>query len=293
MTSKDIMLTIQKLNRKDWPKLLMEINDPPKCLFAVGNIDLLKSHYLISVIGSRKHTDYVHRVLRVIFPKLASYPIAIVSGLAFGSDTLAHEYALKFNMPTIAIPGSGLDTTVLYPRTNLNLANTIIKEDGLLLSEYEPMQKAARWTFPKRNRLIAGISHLTIVIEAAQKSGSLITARLAMEYNRSVLAVPGPIDSQASFGTNNLIHDGARPLLSSTDILEELNISVSDAPMPQKLFLSTEEQRIIELLEFTQSRDDLIRQSPFPITTTQITLTKMEVRGLITQKLGKIYTTIN
>src|SRR3989344_1689451 len=187
------MEEIRKLPKKEFPEGLIEIPQPPKELYIQGNLPSKEDGVLLAVVGSRRFTTYGRDVCEKIFSGLRNYPIVIVSGLAIGIDTLAHQNALKNGLKTIAMPGSGIDRKVLHPSSNRRLADEIIKSGGCLLSEYEPKLPAGAWTFPRRNRLMAGLSKAVLIIEAGERSGTLITARLATEYNRDVLAIPGSI----------------------------------------------------------------------------------------------------
>jgi DNA processing protein len=201
---------------------LLEIPQPPEELYIVG--ELPKDHIYVSVVGSRRYTDYGQRCCRELILGLRGKPVAIVSGLAYGIDQIAHRSAMDAKLPTIAIPGSGLDPSALYPRGHTQLAEEILYNGGCLLSELEPFEKAAPWTFPQRNRIMAGISRAVLIIEAEEKSGTLITARLATEYNRDVLAVPGSIFSATSAGTNFLLRQGATPITCANDLLQALGL---------------------------------------------------------------------
>lgn len=207
---------------------LKELPQPPTLLYGRGSLERIKDTILITVVGSRNHTPYGKEVCELLIKGLAGYPVTIVSGLAIGIDTIAHEAALAAGLPTIAFPGSGLNWDALYPKQNRALAEHILQSGGMLLSEFPPDLNGAPWTFPARNRLEAGIASITIVIEAAEKSGTLITARLATEYNRIVGAVPGPITAPTSAGANWLLQLGAVPITSSIDILRELNFDIPE-----------------------------------------------------------------
>ena len=217
------------------------------------------------------------------------YPFVIVSGLALGIDAIAHNAALDNNILTIAVPGSGLDESVLYPASNRNLALKILKHGGALISELEPKAKAAPWTFPMRNRIMAGMSHAVLVIEAENKSGTRITARLATEYNREVFSVPGSIFSSVSEGCNELIREGATPITSARDILDYFHLLDDVANQQQFIALEPDEQRIFELLNEAQSRNKISNELGFSIIKTNILLSGMEIKGLIGESMGKIY----
>ncbi len=223
---------IQTLGPKDFPPLLATLYDPPDKLFIRGSPvwkdDAPEQRYLC-IVGSRKFTQYGERACRALIEGLAGYPITIVSGLAYGIDSVAHEAALGAGLRTIAIPGSGLDWDVLYPRAHRILAQDIIRRGGALISPFDHDFRATPWAFPLRNQVMAGMSHMTIVIEAEEKSGSLITYRSALENGRDVGVVPGSIFSYASAGTNKvLVEGGAHPITSSYDILHILGIKIRE-----------------------------------------------------------------
>lgn len=194
-----------------YPALLREIPDAPKALYFRGNLELLGMP-TTAVVGSRKPTDYGIEVTKIVVGKLSATQV-VVSGLAYGIDALAHQETLSSGGKTIAVLGSGLDNASIYPAVHVGLANRIVEAGGLLLSEYPPGSPPLKFHFPARNRIIAGLSQQLIVIEAEEVSGTAITAQLALEYNRDVWAVPGPITSPLSRGTNMLIAAGAKPLV--------------------------------------------------------------------------------
>ncbi len=179
----------------------------------------------LAIVGARNHTLYGKIVCEQLIAGLAGYPVVIISGLAHGIDSVAHTTALDHGLTCIAFPGSGLHESVIYPQKNFNLAQKILHSGGCLMSEYDIYQKTAPWIFPMRNRLIAGCADATLVIECTNQSGTRITARLATDYNRDVLAVPGPVTSELSEGPNELIKLGAVPITSSDDILHTLGIT--------------------------------------------------------------------
>lgn len=280
---------VRQLTSAEFPPLLSEINDPPKSLFAAGNIDLLRDpdYIYLCVVGSRKYSSYGKQVCETLIAGLRGYNICIVSGLALGTDAIAHRAALNAGLPTIAVPGSGLSEKILYPQTNINLARDIVRSGGALLSEFEPEFKAAPWSFPQRNRIMAGMSHATLVIEATEKSGTLITSRLATEYNRDVMTVPGSIFSANSSGPNMLLSLGATPVRSSADILDALGIDKNQEQTVTNL--TPEEQSVIELLDEPKTKDELIRVLKIETHIAQILLARMELNGLIVDKFGTIY----
>lgn len=277
------------LESNEIPYVLGEIPQPPKKLYIEGTLPPKGMVYL-GIVGSRKHTNYGKDVCEKLIAGLSGYPIVIVSGLALGIDTLAHENALKNGLATVAFPGSGLDPSVLYPRSNVNLSKRIIENGGCLLSEFDPMTRAAEWTFPTRNRLMAGLCRALLVIEAEEKSGTLITARLATEYNRDVLTVPGSIFSASSIGANSLIRQGATPITSATDILEALGFEPRDTnnERGELTECTPEELSLLEILHEPISKDELIRRSNTPAHEVQITLSLMELKGLIKEERGEV-----
>lgn len=282
------MTKIKRLNKSDWPKLLKHIPDPPIELFIKGPKPNLETIWLC-IIGSRKHTPYGKQVCEKIIPSLKRYNIGIVSGLAFGIDTLVHKIALENNIPIIAVPGSGLDDSVLYPRSNVNFSNEIIKSGGCLLSEFYPKQKAAAWLFPKRNRIMAGISQGVLIIESRKKSGTQITARLALDYNREVMAVPGSIFSNLSEGPNFLLSCGAVPVTKTEDILDVFNIPYQKTEIISVENLPENEKEImIEVSRSPISKDDLCIKLNKPLYEINSVLTMLELKDLVIEIKGLI-----
>ncbi len=207
--------------------LINNIPDKPKKLFYQGNIDLLKDKYIyVCIVGPRKASPYGIQVTEYILDFLKDFNIVTVSGAAYGIDGLVHSLSIKNNIKTIAIPGSGIHDDFFYPRAHIDLKHEILNHDGLIINEFEPQTRSSLWTFPVRNRLMAGISHITIVIEAEERSGTLITANLATDYNREVLAIPGNIFSKNSQGTNDLIDKGAK-IFVNLETLREILMQIS------------------------------------------------------------------
>jgi DNA processing protein len=268
-----------------FPSLLKEIPDPPKELYYKGTLPS-SSSVLIAVVGSRKYTEYGRRATESIIAGLSGYDVVIVSGLAFGIDAVAHRAALKHNIPTVAIPGSGLDLSGVYPRAHRGLAEEILKKGGVLLSEYKDGTKIYPSNFPARNRIMAGISVATLIIEAKERSGTLITARLALEYNREVFAVPGSIFSDSSVGTNSLIRDGASPVQSAHDIIEELHLI--KLPEEDKLKKGQTFKNSVPFSEESISRDAFFKKFK-KVRDAQIALSKLELSGMIIVEGETIY----
>lgn len=269
--------------------LFNHIPQPPRNLMIRGSFPNHNNCIFLTIVGSRNHTHYGREVCKKLIRGLRGYPIIIVSGLALGIDTIAHETALEVGLTTIAFPGSGLDEKILYPRANRSLAEKILTSGGCLVSEFALHQKTNDWLFPARNRLLAGISRATLVIEATHKSGTRITARLATEYSREVLAVPGSIFSNQSEGPHELIRMGATPVTTSDHILEALGLHIATQPMLD-LFsqCNSDEQHVISILTHPQSRGDLIRTLKMPIHKATILLAQMEIKGFICESEGVI-----
>ncbi|MFA5806703.1 MAG: DNA-processing protein DprA [Melioribacteraceae bacterium] len=284
------MKDIYKLKPEQFPKPLLEIPQPPKILYIRGKLPNPDMIYL-TVVGSRKYTSYGRDICEKLIHGLKGYPIVIVSGLAMGIDSIAHKTALEVGLITISFPGSGLDNSVLYPRMNIKLAQEIIDKGGCLLSEFEPNAISQLYSFPQRNRLMAGISKAVLIIEAEEKSGTLITARLALDYNRDVLAVPGSAFSSNSNGTNWLIKQGATPVISSADVLEALGFEIERPKQTDKekyADCGKDEMKIIELLREPKERNDLIRELGMDIGSANALLSIMEIKDLIKEELGEI-----
>jgi DNA processing protein len=247
-----------KIFEEQFPGNLAEIPDKPAKLYVRGNLPP-SEHKLLAVVGSRKYSTYGKQIVELLLGGLSGYPITIVSGLAIGIDCLAHRAALDSGLNTIAVPGSGLDESVLYPAQNRKLAHEILSKGGGLISEFEPDFRATEWGFPQRNRIMAGMANAVLIVEAVLKSGTLITSRLATDYNRDVLAVPGSIFSKNSDGPHMLIKLGATPVTSAEDILAALGLTVLESPGDIDETLSPEEKELLALLSSPRSHDELLR----------------------------------
>ncbi len=275
---------IHELSPDLFPPLLMEIPQTPARIFHRGALPPAELK-LISVVGSRKYTTYGKQVVEHLIAGLEGYPVGIVSGLALGIDSLAHEAALRHRLYTLAVPGSGLDASVMYPASHKPLARRILEEGGGLLSEFEPLFKATMWSFAQRNRIMAGIAHATLVIEAGEKSGTLITARLAADYNRELLVVPGSIFSSNSAGAHQFLKLGASPVTHAHDILDALNIDPQkEQKQPRHRHLqelSPAEIQVLQHLHEPTSRDALIRLLQLEAREANALLMQMEIKGLL------------
>ena len=287
---------ITELNGLQFPELLKQIPDCPKRLFIQGEFPLSNSLdedlKFLTIVGSRKYSEYAKSACEMLIEGLRGYPIVIISGLALGIDSIAHRAAIKNGLKTIAVPGSGLHDSVLYPRSHLGLRDSILENGGCLISEFSPDFKATLWSFPKRNRVMAGLSHAVFVMEAEIKSGTLITSKFATEYNRDVFTIPHSIFSPGGEGPHMLLRLGATPITKSEDILTAFGFDTSNN---KNLFTkrdyagcTEEELEIITFLKEPTSRDEILRASEKPIHITQTTLSSLEIKGLIREEMGLI-----
>lgn len=287
---------IRKIGVSELPMLLKEIPDPPEGLYAYGNIALLyeKDTKFLCVVGSRRYTSYGKELCVSLIKSLKGLPVVIVSGLALGIDGIAHRVAIDTNLRTIAIPGSGLHPDTLYPRSHYYLAEEIVEKGGLLLSEYEPSVRASPWTFPMRNRILAGMSHAVLVIEAEEDSGTLITARLALDYNRDIGAIPGSVLSENSKGTNELIRRGAVAITCKEDLHEFLGFEVDRSTPAGGGFrdpyyeCSSEEKEVAEIIYEPKTRNEILELLKIPLSKLQVILSMLEVRGIIHEAYGSV-----
>lgn len=272
---------------KNYPELLKEIPDPPGILYYRGELN--QEELTFAVVGSRKYTNYGKRVTEEIVYQLAINGLTIVSGLALGIDTFAHQATIEAKGRTIAVLACGLDQ--IYPISNIHLADKIISRGGVIFSEFPLGMPALNYNFPIRNRIIAGLSLGTLVIEAAQNSGSLLTATAAIDYNREVFAVPGEIYSETSDGTNKLIKLGAKLVTSYKDILEELNIEAEKDFYKAKKILpdSREEEILLKLLGRPILIDELVKNSGLGAAAVNSTLIQMELKGKVKNLGGTRY----
>lgn len=270
----------------EYPAALKEIKDYPKQLYYIGDINILKKR-CAAVVGSRNTNQYGRSMAVSVASKIAEKNVAVVSGLARGIDTCAHRGALKAGGSTVAVLGCGAD--ICYPEENAELKKEI-EERGLILSEYPPGTEPRPFRFPQRNRIISGLSEVVVVVQARNDSGALITAELAAEQGREVCAVPGNIDSQYNLGNNKLIKDGARPLISTGDVLEAMGLDVMDEVAAKKL-LSDTEHRIFTMLseDGEMTVDELCCRLEKPPSYVSSIVTVMELKGAVSTALGKIF----
>lgn len=284
-------IKLRKITHDNLPQKLKEIDDCPEHLYIEGSLPDPDTHIYLGIVGPRKYSDYGKMTCEKLISGLAGQPFVIVSGLALGIDSIAHTTALETGLPTIAVPGSGLSPSVLYPKTNFHLARNIVDAGGALLSEFEPEFKAAPWSFPKRNRIVAGLCDAVLVIEASEKSGALITAKFAIQYNRDVLSVPGSIYSDTSAGSNNLIAKGAYVITSAQDIIQHFNLDKHSKPEQSQLFESFTEKEIavLRLLVEPKTKSYIYENSGLEIADCSITLSTLELKGIIKEQGGRIY----
>ena len=290
-------ISIMTLNDSDYPPYLNEIYAPPPVLYIKGNRSVFKKH-AISVVGTRHPTSYGKQAAVSITTGLVEHNLAIVSGLALGIDTIAHETTIKNNGFTVAVLGSGIDK--IYPRDNQVLAEKI-SQKGILVSEFPLGTAPEAFNFPRRNRIISGLSAAVLVVEAPERSGSLITAHYALQQGRDIFAVPGPITSPLSAGTFNLLKDGAIPARSGKEIAECLNvvthslINVASCPAPvlPLVLLSDSEKQILEQLSDIPVRiDDIAEKYSGSIGEVLGILLNLELKGLIHQISGQQFVKI-
>lgn len=280
---------MRQLGAKDFPALLREIPDCPTHLYMRGTMPP-HDYKLLCVVGSRACTPYGRRMTQSLIAGLAKYPVGIVSGMALGIDAEAHKAALDVGLPTVAVLPSGLDDKIIYPRINQPLAQRILKQGGALLSENEHDFVAMLHSFPQRNRISAGMSKATLIIEAGEKSGTLITARLAMDYNREVLAIPHELGRESGAGVNALIREGATLVRSSGDILEALGLRPLENPTQGTLPTDLTDSEVQILVALTEAlvRDELIEKTNLSAQEANIALSSLLIRGLIVERLGKV-----
>lgn len=276
----------------DYPHRLKNCTDAPVLLYYTGNADV-NAVKTVAVIGTRKYTDYGQRVCEQLLEELKDNNILIMSGLAAGIDTIAHKAALRNNLPTIGVLGHGLDK--MYPAANKNLAKEM-QQSGGVLTEYASGTIADRAHFPMRNRIVAGMSDVTVVVESDIKGGALITARIADSYNRDVAAFPGRIYDSKSSGCNELIRTNIASMITCADDLLELMNWKGDAkakPLQKQLFinLNPDEQKVFDILNGKDHvhADELLHLSGMTSSIIASTLLMMEMQGLVKALPGKFY----
>ena len=273
------------INDDIYPECLKEISDPPEKLYYKGNLELLKSERMIAVVGTRNPSSYGKLCCEYMIKKMSKANITIVSGFAKGIDSIAHKTSLLTGTKTIAVIASGLD--IVYPASNLSLYKEI-EEKGLILAEYEAGTKPFKGNFPQRNRIIAALSKGVIVVESKDRGGSLITADLALEYNRDVYAIPGDIFSEYSKGCNNLIRDAkAKSLSNIKELLEDYNWESKEEV--NHLNLSKNQKLILDSLSSEKNLDRILEETKIEETEILSELITLEIMGLIKSIAGGRY----
>ena len=268
-----------------YPESLKEISNPPLKLYYKGNLDLLKEERLIAVVGTRNPSSYGKLCCEYMVKKMSRANITIVSGFAKGIDSIAHKTSLLTDGKTIAVIASGLD--IVYPASNLSLYREI-EEKGLILSEYEAGVKPFKSNFPQRNRIIAGLSRGTIVVESKDRGGSLITADLALEFNRDVYAVPGDVFSEYSKGCNNLIRDArAKSLSNINELLEDYSWNIEEKNENNKY--TKNQLLILNSLSSEKNLDNILIETKIEQTEILAELMALEIMGVIKSIAGGRY----
>lgn len=283
-------MEIRELSKDDWPKQLLEIPQPPQRLWVRGAMPPAGTK-LLTVVGSRAMTQYGQEACQKLIAGLAGYPVSIVSGLALGVDTCAHKAALAVGLHTLAVPGSGLGDKVLYPRSNHAFAKEILESGGGMLSEYAPDEISRVHYFPERNRIMVGLADAVLVIEAGQKSGTLITARLAADYNRELLCIPHRIGDPHSFGPHLFLRLGATLVTEPLHILEALQIPPREASERGQAPTDLEAAELViwNMLEEPKTRDEILRTCTSPelgMGEALTALVSLELRGLTREEFG-------
>jgi len=283
--------TVLTLLDEAYPRLLREIDQAPPVIYIKGNL-IPADEFAVAMVGTRRVTAYGQQVTRDTSTYLAGHGLTIVSGLARGVDALAHQHALQAGGRTIAVLGSGVD--VIYPPEHRKLADAIL-ENGAIISDYPMGTQPEGINFPPRNRIISGLSLATIVVEAGERSGALITADFAVEQGRDVFAVPGNVFSPASRGTNRLIQKGAYAMVSPQDVLDVLDLSqVEDyKDARQVLPANTTEAKILQVMDYEPIHvDDICNKVDLPVEKVSAALTMMELKGMVQHVGGMRYAAV-
>ena len=273
---------------KNYPESLKNIKNPPKVLYYRGSF-IKAEEKLFAIVGTRIPSDYGKEVTLKISSELAESSITIISGMAPGIDTIAHKAVVEKGMRTIAVLGTGLDEESIYPKDNIGLSREIIENGGCLISELPPGTRGSKFTFPKRNRIVSGLSSGVLVVEAKEKSGSLITAKYAKEQEKNLFAIPGSIFSSNSKGTNSLIKEGAKIVTSTNDILETLDIS--DVELKGNLLIEDADEKLIinQLKEESLDINKIIEKTGLSPSAVATKLALMEISGTIRNLGGNTY----
>jgi len=275
---------VRRLRRRDLPELLQQIHDPPRALFLRGDADAaILSSPAVAIVGARACSPYGSQVARMLGRELAASGLVVVSGLARGVDGEAHRGAVDAGGVTVAVLGCGIDRD--YPAAHAELARRIC-ERGLVVSEYEPGIEPAPWRFPARNRIIAGLAAVTVIVEARERSGALITADFSLEGGRDVFAVPGEITSSLATGTNRLLRQGAAPLTSAEDVLELFGLAACQRQRAPEIG-ATAARVLDRLADGAASADELVRATDLEPGPLAAGLAELELAGLVAEAEGR------
>jgi DNA protecting protein dprA len=283
-------MTVIELENKLYPKILKNIKKVPKKLYINGNLDILNSN-CIAIVGSRKNTKYGEKWCKKFAQEFIKYNLTIVSGMALGIDKIAHKTAIKNGGKTIAVLPSGLEN--IYPEENLELYNEIILNGGCVISEYEPKINASSKNFLERNRIVSGLSLGTVVIEAAYRSGTSVTAKIAKEQGRDVFCIPGSLDNPKSIGTNNLIKEFAKIVTSPKDVINNYNflhkIEVNSNTLVKEQ-IPEEYKKIYSLItDMPININDIAKKSLLELREVSSKLTMLELDGKVVKLPGNMY----
>jgi len=276
---------------KNYPLPLKKIKDPPRVLYFLGKIQ--EKENCLAVVGTRRCSSYGKEAAFKIVSDLVESGLTIVSGFAPGIDTIAHKTAIEKGKRTIAVLGTGLDRKSIYPKENLKLVEKMLESGGALISEFKPGTHGTKYTFPKRNRIISGLSLGVLVIEARLRSGSLITAEYAKEQKRKIFALPGPIFSQTSKGCHFLIKNGAKLVESAEDILEELGMNKLRVKKEKVEGKTSQESLILEALkEGALNIEKIIEKTKLSPSRVASLLSILEIEGKVKNLGGNIFSKI-
>ncbi|MDP1625175.1 MAG: DNA-processing protein DprA [bacterium] len=285
---------IRKADRSTWGKdlpLLAQMTYPPRELFIRGEVPAQaitaddarngSGHVYMTIVGSRKFTSYGKEVCETLIKGLCGLPVVIVSGLALGIDSIAHRAAIDAGLKTVAVPGSGIDDDSIYPASHLTLAQNILESGGAIISPFPSGMRGTNWMFPTRNRIMAGISHATLVIEADLKSGTLITSKHATEFNRDVFTVPGSIFSNQSAGPHQLMRSGATPIGDVAQLREALGFSDDVGRPAMNRNLTDIELRVLAELSSPKSIDSIIETLGISASEASVVVSSLEMKGIV------------
>ena len=271
-----------------YPSLLKEIPDFPLSLYYKGDIDRIDYNYNIAIVGSRLASENAKLSLKSILSKLKNSNIVVVSGLAYGIDSQAHQSALDNNLKTIAVVGSGLD--IIYPAQNKKLFRDILNNGGVIFSEYPLKTRPLAQNFPQRNRIVVGMSKGTLVAEAKLKSGAMISANLTLDYNRELMCIPGNILNPNTSGIYYLIKNGAGIIADSSDLLNQMGWDIIIEESDKKITLSKIQQKVVEVLSLdARTFDEIVNILNADVSEVMVNLTELELKGLIKQLNNKYY----